>query len=153
MYKESLKRINLTEHKEKIEDIIEMLMCEIKDIDKESYEYVCNELYELAYGKKISDEMADKWVNALVPRAKWTKEEVISVSNSYGLSQIPINCLYVLMNMLYSDNSKVYGSGDDTESIERYIQGVKDWFFDQDLKIDGEEKLYNYYKYIFKAKE
>lgn len=153
MYKKSLEKIDLNANKEEIIDIIEMLMCDIKDKNYELYEHICDELYETAYGKKISDEMAEKWVNALVPRAKWTKEEVESVATSSGLSQIPINCLYVLMNMLYSDNSKIYGSGDDTESIEKYIQGVKDWFFDQDLKIDGEEKLYNYYKYIFKATE
>ena len=151
MHKTLLKKIDYNMHKDCIEDSLDMLLCEVKELNPKLYDHVEDKLYVAVYGKKISDEMAEKWVKDMQPMAKWTKEDVSNVVSSYGITNIPLNCAYVLMNMLYSDSSKIYGTGDDTESLEKYIQGVKDWYFDTDLKINGEEKLYNYYKYIYKA--
>ena len=150
MHKTLLKKIDYNMHKDCIEDSLDMLLCEVKELNPKLYDHVEDKLYVAVYGKKISDEMADKWVKGLKPYAKWDKEQVSSVASSYGVD-IPLNCAYVLMNMLYSDSSNVYGTGDDDESISKYVQGVKDWYYDEDLPITGEEKLYNYYKYIVKG--
>ena len=140
---------SIPDNKHKMNDLFVMAMYNVKEHDEKLYDHIKCEMYEMIYGKKIDREIADCWVSWMNPKAKWTKEQVQSVGTSYGIA-IPEDELYVLMNMLYSDNSKIYGTGDDTESLEKYIQGVKDWYYDEDLKISGSEKLYNYYKYIVK---
>ena len=135
--------------KSKMNDLFYMTMCSVEEHDKELYEHVKTEIHELIYGKKIDEDIAEDWIEDMKPSAKWTKNEVETVANSYGI-QIPTCELYVLLNMLYSDSSNIYGDGNSSESIEKYIQGVKDWYYDEDIKISGSEKLYNYYKYIVK---
>ena len=135
--------------KSKMNDLFYMTMCSVEEHDKELYEHVKTEMHELIYDKKIDTDIADCWVNWMKPKAKWTREQVKNVGTSYGVS-IPLEDFYVIMNMLHSDNSNIYGTGDDTESIEKYVQGAKDFYYDEDIKISGSEKLYNYYKYIVK---
>ena len=101
----------------------------------------------MAYGYKISDEMADKWVMGLMPKYKWNKDQIYCVANKYGVD-IPLNCAYILMNMLYSDSKNIYGEGDDEESIKKYIEGIKNWYYDEDSKYKQEEKVYMYGKVI-----
>ena len=88
--------------------------------------------------------MEENWVSSLKPMAKWTKEEVAKVTSGRGLKPLEA---YVLMNMLYSDMKNVLGTGDDEDSLKKYIQATKDWLSDEDA---SENKLYNYYKYIIK---
>lgn len=70
-----------------------------------------------------------------------------AVKKQYGLTAIDDVSFYVVMNMLYSDMSNVLGSGDDTESVSRYVQATRDWLNDEDV---GKDKLYNYWKYVAK---
>ena len=119
----------------------------IKDLSKVDYKALEDELYEIIEGKKLNREMADEWVTNMKPIAKWTYEQVLSIPKPY---EIPSIDAYVLFNMLYSDMQDALGSGDTEDSIQRYINAVKGWYFDKDLKINGAEKLYNYYKYIVK---
>ena len=151
--KDYLEKVDYTkpEHKAKMNDLFYMAICDLKESNKELYDHIKCEIYEMIYGKKISDDMADEWVADMKPLAKWTREDVTKVLSSKGIT-MPINDAYVLMNMLYSDSSNIYGNGDTPESIDKYIQGVKDFYFDEDLSIGGEEKLYNYHKYIYDAK-
>ena len=137
-------------NKEKMNDLFYMLMCSTENNDKGLYDHVKCEVNEIIYGKKITPEIANWWVECMNPAAKWNRKQVEEVATQYGIN-IPIDSAYVLFNMLYSDNSNIYGDGNSTESLEKYIQGVKDWYMDEDLKINGEEKLYNYWKYIVKA--
>lgn len=119
----------------------------VKDYSKIDYKALEDELYELIEGKKLNKEMADEWVANMKPAAKWTYEQIESVQKPYEIR--PIDA-YVLFNMLYSDMQEALGTGDTEDSIQRYINAVKGWYFDKDLKIDGAEKLYNYKKYIVK---
>lgn len=146
--KKILEHIDYTkpEHKEKMNELFIELLDDSMEYDKDMYDYAKCEIYELAYGKKISEEMADEWVNNLNPSGKWSIDEISNVVKSYNLG-IPIIDAYIIMNMLYSDSSNVYGDGNSEESLEMYIDGTKDWYFDKD-SYDGSEKLYNYWKYI-----
>ena len=83
------------------------------------------------------------------PKAKWTEEQVKSVVEQYGV-KVPYMSAYVIINMLYSDMQNSFGTGDDEESLKRYLQGINDWYFDEDAKVDGEEKLFNYKFYVVK---
>ena len=52
--------------------------------------------------------------------------------------------------MFYSDMQNAFGTGDDEESLKRYLQATNDWYFDADVRVQGEEKLFNYRYYVVK---
>lgn len=125
-------------------DIADMALDTMKESNHEFYEHLESLMYETVYGKVISEEMAEDWVSKLKPMAKWTKEEIANAISGTGLKPLEA---YVVMNMLYSDMKNVLGTGDDEDSLKKYIQATKDWLSDEDA---SENKLYNYYKYIIK---
>lgn len=130
-------------------DIVDMALDNMKEENPEFYEHLESLLYESVYGKVISEEMAQKIVEAMRPKAKWSCEETYYVLSKNGVN-IPKWSGYVLMNMHYSDMKNILGGGEDDESLEKYIIATKDWYFDEDSPISGEEKLYNYFKYVVK---
>lgn len=129
------------------------MLANLIDMTEESHPDVHREykmeLYEMAYGKILTDEKKRKWVAEMKPSAKWTEEQVKNVVTGYGV-KVPYMSAYVIMNMLYSDMSSSLGSGDDEESLNRYLQATNDWYFDADVGTDGEEKLFNYKMYVIK---
>jgi thioredoxin-related protein len=142
MHKKYLKNINFEHHREKIEDIIDMLMCEAKDKEEKLYNHIEMELYELAYGKKISEEMAEHWVQKMKPNGKhWNIDETNNAMYSlgYNLDQIDF---FVVSNMIYNDYYNLV-----KENEELALKMAEDWLKDTDAKDD---KLYNYWKYIVK---
>ena len=150
--KKMLEKIDYSnpENKYQMNELFEMAMCSVKDNDRELYDHIKCEIYEMVYGKKISDEMADNWVHGMKPMAKWTKEQVLGVAQAYGID-MPINSAYVLFNMKYSDNRDVLGDGETEDSLMNYIKAVKDFYFDEDYNGTGEEKTFDYGKYIVKV--
>lgn len=132
------------EDMQRLAEMLDEIILKMKMYDEKCYEEYKMELYEMVNGKKLTLEMAKKWVDSMLPKAKWTKEETDAVLMPYGINAIDG---YIVMNMLYSDMSNVFGSGDDQESLNKYIQATQDWLNDRDA---GEDKLYNYYKYIIK---
>ena len=127
-------------------DLMVMSMDRLKELDEEMYKKIEMKMYEMAYGKNLTEEMAEKWVSKMIPRAKWTYEETTNVLKQYDLDIKPIS-FYVIMNMLYSDMKNLLGDGESEESISNYITAAKDWYFDDDVE-NGDEKLYDYWKYI-----
>lgn len=127
--------------------VFDKAMDYIKETDSEKYDKLEMKMHEIVYGKVITEEMAKEWVESMRPLAKWTMEETTNILKSSGLNIDPIQ-FYVVMNMLSSDMKDVLGSGDDEESIEKYVEATKDWLNDGDVSSD---KLYNYYKYVVKA--
>lgn len=137
------------EDMEELSDMLEDTMEIIKDYDKECYKDFEMKLYEMAYGKKLTDNMKREWVKKMRPMSKWTEEEVKNIVNQYGF-EVPYMSAFVILNMLYSDMKSAFGDGNDEESLKRYLRGTSDWYFDEDAKVDGEEKLFNYKMYIVK---
>ena len=132
-----------------LSDMLEDTMEIIKDYDKECYKKMEMKLYQMAYGKILTDNMKRKWVKEMRPMSKWTEEEVKDIVNQYGF-EVPYMSAFVILNMLYSDMKSAFGDGNDEESLKRYLRGTNDWYFDEDAKVDGEEKLFNYKMYIVK---
>lgn len=137
------------EDMQELSDMLEDTMEIIKDYDKECYKKMEMKLYEMAYGKVLTDEMKREWVKKMRPMSKWTEEEVKDIVNQYGF-EVPYMSAFVILNMLYSDMKSAFGDGNDEESLKRYLRGTSDWYFDEDAKVDGEEKLFNYKMYIVK---
>ena len=135
------------EDMQELSDMLEDTMEIIKDYDKECYKDFEMKLYEMAYGKVLTDEMKREWVKKMRPMSKWTEEEVKNIVSQYGF-EVPYMSAFVILNMLYSDMKSAFGDGNDEESLKRYLRGTSDWYFDEDAKVDGEEKLFNYKMYI-----
>ena len=135
------------EDMQELSDMLEDTMEIIKDYDEKCYKEFEMKLYEMAYGKKLTDNMKREWVKKMRPMSKWTEEEVKNIVSQYGF-EVPYMSAFVILNMLYSDMKSAFGDGNDEESLKRYLRGTNDWYFDEDAKVDGEEKLFNYKKYI-----
>ena len=130
-----------------LSDMLEDTLEIIEKYDKECYDKYMMKLYVLAYGKVLTDNMKREWVKKMRPMSKWTEEEVKNIVNQYGF-EVPYMSAFVILNMLYSDMESAFGDGNDEESLKRYLRGTRDWYFDEDAKVDGEEKLFNYKMYI-----
>lgn len=142
MHKNYLKNINFEYYRDKIEDIIDMLMCEVKDKEEKLYNHIEMELYEMAYGKKISEEMANEWVQRMKPIGKhWNMEETTNAMYSLGYSLDQID-FFVVANMMYND---YYNLVKEEETLA--LKMAEDWLKDVDAK---EDKLYNYWKHVIK---
>ena len=140
MYKMYLKEIDLEKHKNKMAEIIEMLMCNVKEYKYDLYEHIEGELYEMAYGMKINEEMAKKWVKNMKPVGEhWNIEETTQAMHNLGYSHNEID-FYVVANMMMNDYQNL------TKEDEMLaLKLAHDWLDDEDAR---ECKLYNYWKYI-----
>lgn len=122
------------------EDVVDMK----KQLDEVKQESVALEL--VRDFKKANKRM---FIIIIVALAMWfsTISYLVYVLNDIGVD-IPLNCAYVLINMLYSDSKNIYGDGTGEDSVKKYIEGVKNWYYDEDSKYKEEEKVYMYGKVI-----
>lgn len=142
MHKMYLKEISFDHHKGHLTDVIDMLVCHAKDTDKELYDHVESLLYEMAYGKKISKEMAEEWVKNMKPKGQhWTHEETTQAMHELGYSLEPVE-YYVVANMMYND---YYNLVKENEPLA--LELAEDWLDDEDSK---DCKLYEYWKHVIK---
>ena len=140
-------------HNEKMsaDEIIKHIASAIdEDIDC-TQEY--KELYESAYGEKLTPELLTEWVKNMavtdgsdrINGQKWTVEQCYEIGNKFNFDWNKHNKYewYAVMNMEYSDRyntAKRFGLQDDP----MYFGSMaKDWLCDKD--VDVSKKLYNYY--------
>lgn len=133
------------EDMEKLGDILAELICSLKESHPDLYKKYKMCIYEMAYGKVLTREMAEDWVSHMDPPSKWDFDTTSMVKKQHNVNDIDDISFYVVMNMLHSDMSNVLGDGDNASSLMGYIQATKDWLHDKDA---SDEKLYNYWKYV-----
>lgn len=142
MHKVYLEKMDLEKNRDDIIEIIDMLMCEIENKHKELYKHIECEMYELVYGKKLSEEMAHSWVKEMEPIGMhWTIEETTNAMYNMGYSCDTTN-YFVVANMMYND---YYELVKEDEALA--LKMANAWLKDEDAKDD---KLYNYWKHIAK---
>ena len=125
---------------QKLGDMLSEIIYETKDSHPEIYHKYKMELYEMAYGKKISEDMADKWVKDMKPVGiHWTIDETTNAMQSLGYNFDKID-FYVVANMMYNDYFDLVR---DDETLA--LKLARDWLNDEDAK---QNKLYCYWKYI-----
>lgn len=143
MIRDYINKIGETKDKEKMEelgDMLEELILELKESHHEVYDKYKNELYELAYGKTVSKEMAFNWVNDMKPIGEhWTIDQTTAAKDSLGYNVDPVD-YYVTANMMYNDYNDLV-----KDNEELALKLAYDWLIDEDTK---EDKLYCYWKYI-----
>ena len=126
----------------KLGDMLAEIIYETKESHPDIYHKYKLELYEMAYGKTLSDEMAEKWVKDMKPAGlHWTMEETTSAMSSlnYNLDKIDF---FVVANMMYND---YFDLVKDDETLA--LKMAYDWLNDVDA---SDDKLYCYWKYIAK---
>lgn len=141
-YIEKISESKDTNKMNRLGDMLEELIYALKDAKHDEYEAFRDELYELAYGKKISEEMAKKWVNDMEPVGQyWTMEQTTNVLQGSGYNLNPIE-FYVVANMMMNDYNNLT-----KEDEALAIELAYDWLNDVDAK---DNKLYCYWKHIAK---
>lgn len=127
---------------EKLGDMLSEIIYSTKDSHPEIYKKYKLELYEMAYGKKLNEEMAEKWVKEMKPVGlHWTMEETTNAMQSLGYNFDSVD-FFVVANMMYND---YYNLVKDDESLA--LKLAQDWLEDVD---SSNNKLYKYWKYIVK---
>ena len=142
--KKLLEHIDYTkpDNKKRMNELFIELLDDAMEYDKEMYDYAKCELYELAYGKKLNEEMAEEWVKDMQPMGKhWTMDETTEAMKSLGYNCDIID-YFVVANMMYNDYYNLVKE-DETMALKL----AYDWLDDEDAK---ENKLYDYWKYIVK---
>lgn len=130
------------EDMEKLGDMLSEIIYSTKDSHPEIYEKYKIELYEMAFGKKVSEEMAEKWVKNMKPVGMhWTIEETTNAMQNLGYNMDKVD-FFVVANMMYNDYYDVV-----KENEEMALKLAKDWLNDVD-SVDN--KLYCYWKNIVK---
>lgn len=150
--KEDIQKIvddgDIKEMKE-LSDILVRVANIVYDYDEDKGKEIELEIHEMAWGKRLTDDMKREWVKNMRPSARWEEEEIREIADNYGID-MPILSFYVIMNMFYSDENKAFkeDSGDEERSLRRYIEASNGWYYDSDATNTEEAKLYCYWKYI-----
>ena len=128
------------EDMEKLSDMLVEIIYKMKEPHYDKYKHYKMCLYELAYGKTVSDEMREEIVDRIGEH--WTLAETETVRSKYGYSDILPNEFNVVMNMAYSDYANVFG-----DSLDLYAKFSRAFIKDEDAK---EGKVYLYFSNIAK---
>jgi hypothetical protein len=127
---------------EKLGDMLSEIIYQTKESHHELYEKYKLELYEMAYGEKISEDMAEKWVKDMKPVGlHWTLEETTNAMYQLGYNFDKID-FFVVANMIYNDYYDIVKNEE-----EFALKMAYDWLKDEDA---DEHKLYHYWKYVIK---
>lgn len=119
---------------EVFEDVIDTLEEQGMQIYKD-YEM---QLYKMAYGNQLSQEMAEEIVEKMRPYGmRWNIEETQDLQNQYGLNHIKPADFYVVINSAYNDYRELFG-----EDIQMYVRYTDNFINDEDAK---EGKVFNYF--------
>lgn len=132
---------------ERLSDILVKVSNMVYEYDEKKGNEIFMEIYQMAYGKRLTDSMKREWVKQMKPVARWTEDEIRDVANNYAID-MPVLSFYVIMNMMYSDMSRALGTGDDEQSLMRYIDASNGWYYDSDATNTEEAKLFCYKKSI-----
>lgn len=123
-----------------LSDILEDVLEDLKNYNKEGYKQYELDLYEMAYGCILNKEMAKDIVSKMKPYGeKWTIEQTSKMQKDYDLNFKDVD-FYVVINSAYNDYHDIF-----KEDIELYIKFANDFINDEDANKD---KVYLYYTTI-----
>ena len=139
-YIEKIGESRNVEHMKELGDMLAEIIQDTKESHHELYEKYKLELYEMAYGKTISEDMAHHWVQDMEPVGMhWTVDETTNAMHDLGYGLEPLE-FFVVSNMMYNDYFDIVR---DDEAMA--LRLAHDWLEDKDSK---DHKLYRYWKNI-----
>lgn len=126
-----------TEDMIKLNDMLNDLICDLKETRPKLYKEYKKELYEIAYGRTITPEKAKEIVSKMLPyREHYTMEYADEVKDKYSVKH-SVSDVYLVINSLYSDYHELLEENDDM-----YAKMTKLWLADSD---SVEDKVYEYF--------
>lgn len=124
----------------KLNDMLDDLICDLKEQKPKLYKEYKKELYELAYGNIILEDKAIEIVNNMKPYGEhYTIENSKEIKSEYSMKH-SVSDIYLVINSLYNDYCDLIGDND-----EMYIKMTKLWLNDTD---SVEDKVYVYFTEI-----
>lgn len=124
-----------------LSDILEDTMELLKKYDEKCFKKYELELYKMAYGNHLNEEMAEKIVNKMKPYGKkWNILESENIMQDFGVSNISPTDFFIVLNSAYNDYRDIFG-----DNIEEYVKFTIDFILDEDAKQD---KVFLYYTTI-----
>ena len=138
-YIDQLVKTGSPDDMECLSDMLEDLVCDLKESDHEKYIQYKFKLHRLAYGEHLSEDMAKHWVSEMKNKdgtvgEHWSYEQTSTLAEKHNKCDF-----YAVLNMMYSD---YYNSRFDTNT---YVTLARDWLDNKDV---GEGKTLKYYMYV-----
>ena len=126
---------------EQLSDLLQETIEVIKKYDEKKYKKFEMELYKMAYGNVLTEDMAEEIVSKMQPyHTYFTMNEAREIQQKYGLEDInPIN-FFIVLNMSYNDYKSVFG-----DNLEMYVRFTEAFIKDEDAKPD---KIFLYFTQI-----
>lgn len=129
------------EDMQKLGDMLAEIIYSTKESHPELYKKYKMELYVMAYGKVLTEDMAKDIVHKMLPDGEhWSIEQTNSVKAQNGFNNISDVDFYIVMNMSWNDYKEVFG-----DDLNLYINYSKAFIEDQDAK---EGKVFTYFTTI-----
>ena len=123
-----------------LSDILEDVLEDLQTYNNDYYKKYLVDLYEMAYGCVLNEEMAKQIVSKMQPYGeKWTIGQTSKIQQEYGLNFRDTD-FYVVMNSAYNDFKDIFN-----DDIEMYVRYTNDFINDEDANKD---KVYMYYTTI-----
>lgn len=132
-----------TEDMYKLNDMLDELICDLKEKQPKLYKEYKMKLMGMAYDYKIDEDMAMEVVNNMKPLGEyWDYDTTSKVKRDYGVNATDCD-FYVVMNSLVNDYSKII----DKDDVETYVKMANAFINDEDAKKD---KVWIYFTKIAK---
>ena len=126
----------------KLNDMLDTLICDLKEQKPKLYKEYKKELYELAYGNVILDDKAIEIVKNMKPNGEhYSLEYAKDIKENYNI-KYSVSDVYLVINSLYNDYHDLLEDND-----EMYAKMTKLWLNDSD---SVEDKVYAYFMNIAK---
>lgn len=121
----------------KLNNMLDELICDLKEQKPKLYKEYKKELYELAFGRIITEDKAKYIVEKMIPyKEHYTMEDAKAVKDRYSIKH-SVSDVYLVINSLYSDYHELLEENDDM-----YAKMTKLWLNDSD---SVEDKVYEYF--------
>lgn len=129
---------------EALSEIFENSLEVLKEYDPDCYQKYEMELYKIAYGNHLNEEMAEKIVNKMKPYGKkWSILESENIMQDFGISGVSPTDFFIVLNSAYNDYRDIF-----EDKLDEYVKFTMDFILDEDAK---EDKVFIYYTTIPKA--
>ena len=121
-----------TEDMYKLNDMLDELICDLKEKQPKLYKEYKMKLMGMAYDYKFDEDMAIEIVNNMKPLGEyWDYDTTSKVKRDYDINATDCD-FYVVMNSLVNDYSKII----DKEDVETYVKMANAFINDDDAKKD-----------------
>lgn len=121
----------------KLNEMLNELICDLKEQNPRLYREYKKELYEVAYGNVILEDKAKEIVQNMKPyNEHFTMENAKEIKDDYSIKH-SVSDVYLVVNSLYNDYHEILD-----ENNDMYAKMTKLWLNDAD---SVDDKVYEYF--------